>query len=469
MNDGLCDTDLVTAGEQCTLRAAIMQANFLAGPATIHFAIGSGPQKIAPTTQLPGVVVPLTIDGTSQPGYTNAPLIQLSGESQPAGSGLIISNASTVRGLIIGNFQGNGILVTGATGGNIIENNYIGTDPTGTITNPNGIIGGVHSGIPAIGVFNSPSNIIGGTNAAARNLISGNSGSGVVLAEAGAHDNLVQGNYIGTDVTGGIALGNGLNGVAIDCSDTAGSISGHDNLVGGLSAGAANVISANSGAGVAIECTSADANRVQGNFLGTNDLGTAAVGSGTSAAGVLLWAYQGGSVRDNMVGGAVSTARNIISGNTFDGLRLGAYDPTSAGITVTNNFVQGNYLGVNVNGSGLANLRSGIRLDSGAVANVIGGARPGTACTAPSNVISNNLFDGVTLSAARDNRVQGNCIGVRPDGVSLAGNVTAGVRIDQGSTRNLIGGDRTPGACQNICNTIAGNLSWALSSRIAAQ
>ena len=258
------------------------------------------------------------------------------------------------------------------------------------------------------------------------------------------------------------ALSNGLNGVAIDCSTTAGSISGHDNVVGGLSAGAANVISANRGAGVAIECISANANLVQGNYIGTGKLGTSAVGQGVSAPGVLLWAYNSGNVRDNVVGGAISPARNIIAGNTFDGMRLGAYDPTSIGVTVTNNFVQGNYIGVDVNGSGLANLRSGIRLDSGAVANLIGGARPGVGCTGPGNVVSDNQLDGVTLSAAKDNRVQGNCIGVGPDGVSPAGNFTAGVRIDQGSTQNLIGGDRAPGVCQDVCNTIVGNLSWGI-------
>ena len=49
-------------------------------------------------------------------------------------------------------------------------------------------------------------NTIGGTTAAARNIISANAYSGVEIDDA--NDNLVEGDFIGTDVTGTVALGN---------------------------------------------------------------------------------------------------------------------------------------------------------------------------------------------------------------------------------------------------------------------
>jgi titin len=259
----------------------------------------------------------------------------------------------------------------------------------------------------------------------------------------------VQGNYIGTDASGLVALGNGLNGVAIDCANNPGSVSGHNNTIGGnASSGAGNVIAANKGAGIVVECTQANGNLVQGNLVGTDRTGSNGLGGATSAAGVLLWSYTSGSVTANTVGGPIAQERNIISGNTFDGMRLGA---EISGTTVTNNFIEGNYIGVDAYGAKLSNRRSGIRLDSGAEGNLIGGPRLGTACDGHSNVISGNWQDGITLSTAKNNLVKGNCIGVAPDGVTVDGNgqggTYAGVRIDQGSQHNTIGGDRTPATC----------------------
>src|SRR3954470_24244218 len=68
--DGVCDT--AAAGIECTLRAAIQQANNTstnAGLDTIKFNIpGSGVKTIAPTSQLPSITDPVVIDGYSQPG-----------------------------------------------------------------------------------------------------------------------------------------------------------------------------------------------------------------------------------------------------------------------------------------------------------------------------------------------------------------------------------------------------------------
>jgi hypothetical protein len=76
-----------------SLRQAILDANATGGADVIAFDIpGSGVQTIAPASPLPAVTDPLTIDGTTQPGYAGAPLIELDGLGAGQGvTGLDIS------------------------------------------------------------------------------------------------------------------------------------------------------------------------------------------------------------------------------------------------------------------------------------------------------------------------------------------------------------------------------------------
>jgi trimeric autotransporter adhesin len=77
--------------------------------------------------------------------------------------------------------------------GNVIERNFIGTNPAGTAALPNGEGG---NGAIVFGFCGTPSNCtIGGTTPDARNLISGNIGSGIGLGNGSG--NTVQGNLIG--------------------------------------------------------------------------------------------------------------------------------------------------------------------------------------------------------------------------------------------------------------------------------
>ena len=110
---------------------------------------------------------------------------------------------------MINRFQGDAIDIGPTLPANdgIIEGNFIGTNATGTAALPNGAFGNGGGIVLSLGV----NNIIGGMTPAARNLISGNIGDGVRLA-AGANT-IVQGNFIGTDVTGIMGLGN-TQGVA---------------------------------------------------------------------------------------------------------------------------------------------------------------------------------------------------------------------------------------------------------------
>jgi len=144
---------------------------------------------------------------------------------------------------------------------NKVTGNYIGTDVTGAkaIANQNG----VH-------VNGAQYNTIGGTTAGARNILSGNLHDGVLINSATASYNTVLGNYIGTNAAGTARLGNAWYGVEI---------SQPSNVVGGTALGARNVISANGYAGVVIYQIPGKNNRVEGNYIGTDYTGTKDLGN----------------------------------------------------------------------------------------------------------------------------------------------------------------------------------------------
>jgi CSLREA domain-containing protein len=204
--DGVCATTTAV----CTLRAAIQEANANVGADTINFSIGSGTKTISPTSALPTITDPVTIDGTTQPGFAGSPIIELNGASAFGADGLkITAGNSTVRGLVINRCSVADGIEIGTNGNNIIEGNFIGTNVAGTAA-----LGNSQRGVR---IVSGPNNTVGGTTAAARNVISGNKEVGVDTSSAG---NQVQGNYIGTDVTGMTDLGNAMDGIAIGSSPT---------------------------------------------------------------------------------------------------------------------------------------------------------------------------------------------------------------------------------------------------------
>ncbi|HEX5735746.1 MAG TPA: BACON domain-containing carbohydrate-binding protein [Blastocatellia bacterium] len=358
-----------------SLRQAILNANSSAGPDQIVFNIpGPGPHTISPASALPTISDPVTISGSSQQGFSGSPIIELNGAGAGSGAdGLrITAGNSTVSGLVINRFSGDGIELS-SNGGNRIEGNFIGTNAAGTTD-----LGNAFHGL----LIQSSNNIIGGTTPDARNVVSGNDNTGISLL-AGTSGNLVQGNFVGTNAAGTSAIGNG-GGVSLGGqSGTAA-----NNRVGGTAAGARNVISGNNGNGVIVGGTTVG-NLVQGNFIGTTATGSSALANLTN--GVII---NFGSL-NNTIGGTTPAARNIISGNGANGIRCD-YHP---------NQFQGNSIGTRSDGVGaLGNGSNGIFL------NFVGGNTVGGAAAGAGNIIAFNGGDGVLVVTAPANAISSNSI-----------------------------------------------------------
>ena len=266
---------------------------------------------------------------------TNASGTQDRGNSQ---SGIFISDApdntiggatAGARNIISGN-NGDGVgIFAGGAKGNKVLGNYVGTDKNGSLD-----LGNSQSGVMIFGAASD--NTIGGTETAARNIISGNEGSGVAIL-TGAEDNRVTGNFIGTDVSGTSDLGNDFHGVRIDGAA--------NNMVGGTTAAARNIISGNDQRGVTIEDAGATGNKVMGNYIGTDKNGTADLGN--FASGVFI-----GDAPDNTVGGTTAGARNIISGN--DGSGVDIFGASATGNHIPSNSINGNgELGIDLGDNGV--------------------------------------------------------------------------------------------------------------------
>ncbi len=342
------------------------------------------------------------------------------------------------RNIISGSYNA-GVIISGSSGGVLAEGNFIGTDVTGTVALPNGTVYANDPGFgiaPGVDVVTS-GNTIGGTTPGSGNLISGNINDGIDIINGtsgfpqGGEDNLIEGNLIGTDITGTKSLPNAHQGIGL-------SSGAQFNTIGGTQAGAGNVISGNGGTGTnscGIFLSSNGDNLIEGNLIGTNATGTASVPN-----------YQGivAQCSGNTIGGTQAGARNVISGNTWGGVILDN----------GNNLIEGNYIGTDVTGSlsvpnGFLSYYYVAGIDVFSASNTIGGTVAGAG-----NVISGNGSDGIDIVSVSDNLVEGNLIGVGANGTEPLGNGAGGVSAFYGASNNTIGGLAIVAG-----NTIANNQS----------
>jgi hypothetical protein len=304
--NGICN-------EQCTLREAIDVANGTVGADTIQFNIGTGTPVIF-------IGAPLVIsDPVVVIGAGPADRVELRGPGGPFdanfnGLKLTAGAAGTqLHDLVINSFPGWGIWID--AGSVKVRGSRIGTDATGSVDMGNGagiiVMGsGAEIGFPT---GTTP----GGACTGGCNLISGNNGYGIAL-ETTATNAVIKSNYVGTDVSGNAAIRNDYYGIFTN---------GASGLtLGGAGAGEGNVVSGNFQVGVEVNGPSA---QIQGNRIGTNSAGTAAIANGQF--GLSLRAATN----------AVAGPDNLVSGNTMDGVLV---------VQTTGAQVKGNLIGVAADG-----------------------------------------------------------------------------------------------------------------------
>jgi hypothetical protein len=390
--------------------------------------------------------------GTSALGNLNQGIAIQAGTSNntvggTAGAGNLISGNTT-----------DGVLLSGSgTTGNQVLANFIGTTADGSAALGNGLYG--------VDIEGASGNLIGA--AGAGNVISGNLRAGVVLQDASA--NLLQGNFIGTDASGKTAVPNDPSTLHLDGVDLLdGAV---NNTIGGSSRlGQGNVIAGNGADGVFISDyhnanDPATGNLVEGNFIGTDATGIAALPNDQNGV------HLEGGAQNNTVGGTTSDLGNLLSGNGSTAM-TSPFPIIGAGVQIaqffgfgpdTGNVVEGNRIGTDVSGtSALGNLNQGVAIQAGASNNLIGGTAPGAG-----NVISGNSQDGVVItgSGTTGNQVQANLIGTTADGSHpLANKGYYGVLISGGATNNTIGGASQVNAAGQLSG--AGNLISADSGGI---
>jgi hypothetical protein len=354
-----------------------------------------------------------------------------------------------VDGLSLTDCNHSGVEVSGQN--DVVEGNFIGVPPDGSAAgNGNGV------GVDITG----GGAVIGGPRPEDRNVISGNVSNGVLI-QIGSQQ-VIEGNLIGTDITGERGLGNGFAGVVLRPCDS--TFTAFDQI------GPGNVISGNGRYGIQLDPSCGGFNRynhIIGNEIGTDASGTLGIGNGSD--GVLLGepidpSSTGSGLNSFDVIGGPPPDRNVISGNAT-GVDISAQNGPQA----QDNAVMGNYIGTDVTGTkGLgATLKclitcgrlhplrrvqavgrtvipiyklfppfvgDGIVLKSlGAGASVTGTQIGGVGSAR--NIISNNLVDGILLSAdgqgasLNANYIEGNYVGTDLTGTKALGNGALGVAL----------------------------------------
>jgi CSLREA domain-containing protein len=434
--DDVTLTDDICADEfgQCTLRAAIQQANVSPGAQLITFS-ADVTSAITLSDALPEITDPLVIDGTSHPGFAGTPLVEIDAGGisiTPMGNAVIhvSSGQSGILGLIIHGGVSNAYDLSGIrlsnNGGNTVAGNYIGTQADG--------LGELGHNLHGVFIDDCAGNAIGGPLSRDRNLISGNggsfsspSGNGIHIFGANASGNHVLNNLLGLDASAASALPNDGHGVHIGDGASL-------NLIGGTATVERNLISGNTMDGIVIDGTQivsnnpAQGNWVRGNFIGADSGGSSPLGNGGS--GVALGAQTARNLIGGLApgGGVTQGGGNLIGGNTEQGVRI-----KDSGTSL--NRVQGNHIGLSADaGTAVGNQGNGVLVEGGADYNLIGGA--GNA--AEGNLIGGNVNGaGVLVQGANSNAVIGNRIGTNLSGAALGNQ--EGVTLSDGAAWNQFG------------------------------
>ena len=393
--DGVC----ATLGGNCTLSAAITEADLDGVSSVIHFA-----SQFQGTHAIPGCSLPqLTEGNTTIDASANwdtaydRPGVEITQLGCNLGMIKINSSNNTILGLFFGGSASTGVRLTGGSnnsiGGNGTHqrnvfligdygvhnlsggtNNYVLSNYFGTVdgeTLPGG-------GMGQVGIFDQS-----GYNIISNNLIAGQSVAGI---EIWGDYNVISNNIIGLTWNTQSALPNNY-GIYLY---------GDNNVIG-----SGNVIAGNSDHGVYVY--HANKNSITHNYIGypygANDLGN-------GGDGVHVHASADNKIEDG----------NVISDNTGDGIKVNGSSNTR---------IWGNGIGGNdKNGVYFAN-------SDGEVGGVGDLKR---------NQIGGNKLNGIHLDSSSNVTIANNYIGLG-SGAFDEGNEGHGVLINNGSSGNTVGGD----------------------------
>ena len=290
-----------------SLRQAITDANAAAGPDTIAFNVsgagcdGSGVCTITTASVFPTISSPVVIDGYTQPG--SSPNTNAEGALNTVLK-VVLSGANLGQPAITISGTGAGSTVRGLVingGFDYTVRSFVSDGDTlaGCFigTDVSGTVA-VPNG-RAVHAVLTPNFRVGGPSPADRNLISGNSVAGISVSDSA--DSLIEGNLIGTDITGAARLGNNADGifVGINCPGT---------VIRG------NVIADAQWNGMQVGYASGTTHgiTVEGNWIGTDVTGT--LNLGNAFRGVVVQGQQ------NAVGGIGPGEGNVIAFNELGGV-----------------------------------------------------------------------------------------------------------------------------------------------------
>jgi CSLREA domain-containing protein len=433
------DESCLTAGGECTLRAAIEEADSLKESGTIQFdedvfKDGAGAAAtINLSHSLPTVTVPLTINGRTCKTAIGAsgPCVGIDGASaEPA---LIFANVEEIEVW--------GLAITGARTAISLEGS-----PRGKIRASwfgLGLDGG--SGGNGIGVLVGPGSngsFIGGEGVEHRNVFVASLGNALDIH--GADNAKVFGNYFGVDpdgVTPRVNGGDDIEVVSIEEFEATGAAIGTRVSAAAAASrqcdGGCNVISGAAANGVDLRGdgapeTPAASTAIAGNYFGLNAAGTAAIPN--AGAGVSV-----GEAAHTIIGGPSAGEANRVNGGSV-GILAG---PAAADLSV-----RGNLIGTDVTGTEtLAPPGDGIVVDSAALPSP----------TVEAEIVGNEIGmeGGVAISQRGqgawilDNRIFGPQVGIKTFESSEYGNVIEGNLIEDPTANGIV--------VENDLNEVLGN------------
>jgi PKD repeat protein len=455
-SDESCDTGGTitrngTEEPECTLRAAIKEAERRSGADEITFAIVGTPE-IMLLSKLPSVVGPVTIDGTSQGSDSSCPFdlpACVTVTSELLDPLLDISGRDvTIQGLAVEPTESSGIRI-GPGGGHTIAGNSIKT--TSSDVSGLEIVGA--DGVRVEENFFEALSYDVRISAAANVDITANALGGLLVSGSRVVE-------VGGETSDpGAAPGNTVGSILLEGSTGV-------NLRG-------NEISR-------VEVESGSNNRIEGNEIGSMDIAEAAsqifVGAPTSTAGQfpgnrIAFQRPGRGIFEGLV---LHGDQNFVQGNLIEATAASGCAATT-GVEVRGsdnvigganpdaaNSIQGWNMGVKVNGSD-TQVRGNL-IEQNATGIEVGGSGPQEeGCLAQDPPAQDSLIAGNTISSSSGfginvsptstgTRIQGNRIGTTANGTSAAAN-SVGVNVAGPVT---IGGV-SPAGCATPCNVVSGN------------